>query len=252
MVSDQSQFRAALLDPNKPTPSGLTDGQGKPTQKRFAVYRNNVTVALVDALRASFPVLCKLLGDENFDQLAPLFARAHPPSSPLMMRYGDEMPGFLADIEPLQHIGYLPDVARLELAMRQAYHAADSVPLTPEVLGSLAPEALLASTLTLAPAVQLIASDWPLFDIWRYNMIDGAPKPQAIPQSILITRAEFDPAPHPLDAAQLAWITTIQQGKTIDAAQDAALALSADFDLSPLLAVLLQNGALTRIKTLKD
>jgi len=252
MLPDQSQLRAALLDPALPTPPGLTDGQGIPTDKRFAVYRNNVTVALSDALRASFPVLRKLLGDENFDQLAPLFARAHPPSSPVMMFYGTEMPGFLEGFVPLQHIGYLPDIARLELAMRHAYHAADSAVLPPEKLGSLSPEALLASTLTLAPAVQLVSSDWPLFDIWRYNTIAGASKPQAIAQSVLITRAEFDPAPHPLDAAQTAWIQTIQTGKTIEEAQDTALAKSSDFDLSPLLTVLLQHGALTRITTPKD
>ena len=252
MTSNQSQFRAALLDPAQPTPPGLTDGRGHPTQKRFDVYRNNVTVALSDALRASFPVLRKLLGDENFDQLAPLFARAHPPSSPLMMHYGDEMPKFLENFAPLAHIGYLPDVARLERALRQAYHAADSAPLDPAVLGSREPEALQASTLTLAPPVQLVASDWPLFDIWRYNMVDGAPKPQAVSQSVLITRAGFDPTPHPLDAAQAAWITAIEDGKTINAAQDAAFAIAADFDLSPLLTVLLQNGALIRMTTPKD
>ncbi|WP_223426031.1 HvfC/BufC N-terminal domain-containing protein [Tateyamaria pelophila] len=252
MAPNQSQLRAALLDPAQPSPAGLTDGQGKPTQKRFDVYRNNVTVALSDALRASFPVLRKLLGDENFDQLAPLFARSHPPSSPLMMYYGDAMPTFLKGFAPLAHIGYLSDIARLELGLRRAYHAADSEPLDPAVLESLAPEALQASTLTFAPAVQLITSDWPLFDIWRYNMVDGAPKPQAVAQSVLITRAAFDPSPHPLDPAQAAWITAIQGGKTIDAAHDAALAIAADFDLSPLLTVLLQNGALIRMTTPKD
>lgn len=252
MATAQSQFRAALLDPALPVPSGLTDGRGTPTEKRFAVYRNNVTVALCDALRASFPVLCKLLGDQNFDQLAPIFARAHPPSSPLMMRYGAEMPSFLQSFAPLAHIGYLPDIARLELAMRQAYHAADAIPLDPAALAALPPEQLMASTLTLAPAVQVLKSDWPLFDIWRYNMVESAPKPQAVPQSVLITRAEFDPTPHALDPAQLAWMRAIQDGKRIEAAQDAALAVTEDFDLSPLLTVLLQGGALIQLKTTKD
>lgn len=252
MHPDQSQFRAALLDPSQPTPSGLTDGQGNPSGKRFAVYRNNVTVALCDALRTNFPVLQKLLGDENFDHLALIFARAHPPSSPLMMGYGAEMAGFITGFAPLLHIGYLADVARLELAMRRAYHAADSVALDTDQLAHLTPEALLASTLTLAPAVQLITSDWPLFDIWRYNMVEGAPKPQATAQSVLITRAEFDPVLHPLAPAQTAWIAAIQNGDTLDKAQDAALAVSQNFDLSPLLTVLLQHGALTQITPSKD
>jgi hypothetical protein len=252
MTADQSQFRAALLDPDRAVPPGLTDGQGRPAQKRFAVYRNNVTVALVDALRSSFPVLRKLLGTQNFDQLARVFARAHPPSSPLMMYYGDEMAAFLHGFEPLQHIGYLPDVARLECAMRRSYHAADAAPLAPEALASVAPEALLASTITLAPAVRLVPSQWPLYDIWRFNMIEGAPKPQASAQPVLITRAAFDPVPHALDLAQTVWVSAIINAQTLDSAQDAALAVSADFDLAPLLALLVRQGALTHIDLPED
>lgn len=252
MPADQSLFRAALLDPGHPVPPGLTDGQGQPTQKRFAVYRNNVILALTDALRASFPVLCKLLGDQNFDQLAALFARAHPPASPMMMHYGVEMPAFLEGFQPLVHIGYLSDVARLELAMRRSYHAADSAPMEAAMLGAVAPETLMASTLTLAPAVQIIPSAWPLFDIWRFNSVADAPKPRAIAQSVLITRLEFDPEPHPLDPAQLAWMTAIQSGATLAGAQDAALTETADFDLSPLLTLLLQHGAFTHLTTPKD
>ena len=63
MAASQSDFRAALLDSDRPVPDGLTDGDGHPTTRRFSVYRNNVTVALIDAMRAGFPVLVKLLGD---------------------------------------------------------------------------------------------------------------------------------------------------------------------------------------------
>ena len=252
MAIDQSQLRAALLDPTQAVPTGLTDGAGKPTQKRFDVYRNNVTVALRDALRTGFPVLCKLLGDQRFDQLATLFARAHPPKTPLMMHYGDEMPKFLAEFSPLAHIGYLADVARLELAMRRAYHAADAHPIAPEELRSLAPEQLLTATLTLAPAVQIIASDWPLFDIWQFNMIMGAAKPRAIKQSVLITRLAFDPQPHPLDVAQAAWIMAVHDGATVENAQEAALSIDPEFDLGPLLGLLFQQGALAKITPSKD
>ncbi|MEL7093086.1 MAG: DNA-binding domain-containing protein [Pseudomonadota bacterium] len=248
----QQEFRAALLDPDHAVPDGLIDGTGAPTVKRFNVYRNNVTVALIEALRTAFPVLRKLLGDANFDQLAPLYARAHPPKSPLMMHYGAELPGFLAGLEPLAHIPYLADVARLELGMRRSYHAADAPALAAERLAEVPPEALMHAVLQLAPAVQLIPSRWPLYDIWRYNTVNDAPKPQAVAQPVLITRVEFDPAPHALTPAQAAWIAAKQGGADLQQAQDAAAEIDPGFDLTPLLGLLLAQGALTDITLPKD
>ncbi|WP_415921048.1 putative DNA-binding domain-containing protein [Tateyamaria sp. SN6-1] len=252
MSTPHTTFRQALLDPDAAVPDGLTDGAGAPTVKRFDVYRNNVTVALIDALRTAFPVIRKLLGNANFDQLAPLYVRAHPPRSPLMMHYGQDMPSFLAGFAPLQHLRYLPDVARLELALRQSYHAADAQPLDAQTLADCPPETLMASRLHLAPAVQLIPSDWPLFDIWRYNTVADAPKPRAIAQPVLVTRAEFDPVPHALSLAQHAWLRSSADGATLSDAQDSALAIDPEFDLAPLLGLLLQTGALTTLTTPKD
>ncbi|MBV7408882.1 MULTISPECIES: DUF2063 domain-containing protein [Roseobacteraceae] len=252
MTTTQADFRAALLDPERAVPDGLTDPAGQPTKRRFAVYRNNVTVALIDALRTGFPVLCKLLGDQNFDQLARVFARAHPPTSPLMMHYGAALPAFLDGFEPLARIGYLPDIARLELALRHAYHAADSTPLDAARLGALPPEVLMQTRLHLSPAVQLVHSRWPIHDIWCYNTRAGAQKPRSIAQPVLVTRAKFDPEPHALTPAQAAWIQAIIDGATLENAVDAATAIDANFDLGPLLTLLIQHNALTDITTPKD
>jgi len=45
----QHSFSQALLAPDLPIPEGLTDGQGAPAGKRFAVYRNNVTLIIAVA-----------------------------------------------------------------------------------------------------------------------------------------------------------------------------------------------------------
>lgn len=252
MGATQTEIRTALLDPDQPVPAGLTDGAGAPAVRRFAVYRNNVIVALMDALRTGFPVLRKLLGDANFDQLARLFARAHPPSSPLMMQYGAEMPAFLEAFEPLAHISYLPDVARLEMALRRAYHAADAPALDPARLAAVPPADLSRTVLHLAPAVQLLRSDWPILDIWRYNTQAGTAKPRNIAQAVLVTRSEFDPEPHDLTAAAYACVSALNAGAPLADAMDAAAAIDPDFDLGPVLTLLVQHNALTDITPPKE
>lgn len=244
-MSIQTGFRAALLDAQQPPPAGLTDGRGAPADRRYNVYRNNIAVSLREALFASFPLIVKLLGEQNFQSLADIYLRQHPPQSPLMMHYGAQMPTFLSSFEPLAHIGYLADVARLELGLRDSYHAADAPAFDPTVLQKLAPEQLANLALQLAPATVLIQTPWPLYDIWRVNTDDTASPPKAVAQPVLITRPEFDPQLHELSPTQAVWIEAIESGKTIAQAQAVTEKMAADFDLTPLLALLLNSGALT-------
>ena len=246
-MTDQSVFRDALLDAAAAVPDGLIDGHGGPAGRRYSVYRNNVAVSLTEALHTGFPVLLKLLGETNFDRLAGLYLRAHPPQSPLMMHYGQKMPAFLDGFDPLKHIGYLPDVARLELALRRSYHAADAAPVEPRRLAAADPERLAGARLIFAPAVEYVPSRWPLHDIWRFNTEDGAPKPRAVAQPVVITRPDFDPVPHPLTPAEAACLTALQQGRPIARAVSDGEAHDVDFDIGPLLNLLVTGRAIVDI-----
>lgn len=245
MSVSQADFTRAMMDAGQPVPEGLTDHVGEPAGRRFSVYRNNVAASLTEAMHSAFPVIAKLLGKQNMDGLAGIYLRQHPPSSPLMMFYGEHFPAFLEGMEQLRHLGYLGDVARLELALRRAYHAADAAPIAPETLGALPPDALLNTRLALAPAVQVLRSPWPIHAIWRYNTEDGAPKPAPQAQDVLITRPEFDPIPQNLPPAGAVWIRALMAGATIGEAMEHAAAEDEAFDLGSTLALLLQGGAVT-------
>ena len=239
----QAQFRAALLDPDAPVPDGLTDGAGRPAGRRFSVYRNDVAGSLTEALRQGFPVLRQLLGQAFFDAMAGAFLRAHPPGSRLMMRYGDRMAAFLAAFPPVAHLPYLPDVARLEQALRESYHAADADPVPAEMLGAMSPDRFLAARLTLAPSVRLIRSVWPIHAIWRANTEADAPAPSMRAETALILRPEYDPVPHGLSAAEGAVAEALLEGDRIAD----ALARAEEIDPGPLVTLLLTSGAVTRV-----
>ncbi len=239
----QSEFRAALLDPARPVPAGLTDPQGRPAGRRFNVYRNNVTASLTEALRQAFPVILKLVGEEFFTAMAREHLRAHPPRSPLLMFYGEDMPAFLEAFPPVAHLGYLPDIARLELALRHAYHAADAEPIAPETLQALAPDALVASRLKLAPALRLVRSRWPIHAIWHANAKGGGAPNEVVAEDVLVIRPDYDAEPALLPPGAAPFIAALLGGATFGDALDAGGA----FDLTATLGLLLSARAITEI-----
>jgi hypothetical protein len=213
----QGAFVAALLDPDLPVPAGLIAPGGAPAGRRFAVYRNNVAGGLTRALEAGFPAVRRLVGEEFFAAMAGVFLRAHPPRDRVLMLYGAEFPEFLGAFQPVAHLGYLPDVARLEQAIRDSYHAADHRAAD---LSGHAPERLLACRLRLAPSARLIRSRWPVMAIWAANL-RGGPAPVPGPQDVLVLRAGFDPEPHLLPPGGAEFVEALLRGETLGSAMDA-------------------------------
>lgn len=242
-MTRQSAFRDGLLDPSSPVPDGLEGTGHTPAGKRYDVYRNNVTHSLAAALQTAFPLVRKILGTQSFDSLAPIYVREHPPTSPLMMHYGSEFPQFIGQLPQLAKLGYLPDCARLDLAMRSSYHAADAPTFDLGAFQQLAPDTMMEQTFTNAPATRVLRSAWPLFDIWRFNMVDGAAKPEMRAQDVLITRPEFDPVPRLLPVGAADWLDHLDQGKTLSDALDATQAAFPDFDLATALTTAFTSGA---------
>ena len=239
----ETEFVAAVLDPSRPVPGFLVRPDGHPPTKRFAVYRNNVAVGLTDTLQTDFPVVRKLVGEAFFDAMAGEFLRRHPPQSRIMMLYGDAFADFLARFPPVANLGYLPDVARPEQALRESYHAADADPIATGMLATMPEATLLLSRLRFAPALRLIRSPWPIRAIWRANT-DGGPPPQPLGEDVLILRSGFDPCPHRLPAGGAAFIAALLARATL------AEALSAGdpaLDLPAILTLLLDNHAITAV-----
>jgi hypothetical protein len=245
-VADTAHFAEGLLDPSQPVPS-LIKGQ---ITRRYAVYRNNVTVGLIRALEANFPVVRRLLGDEYFAGFARDFAQSHPPHSPLMFQYGQMFPKALETAEDLANFPYLGDVARLEILWRESYHAGDATPLAGDALATIDPELLFDCSLRPHPATRLIQSHFAIHDIFSANTIDAdhvvIDPTQA--QFVLITRPHLDVQMRSVTPDQFEFFKALMGNASLADALDHAAALNADFDLSTTLALMLLAGAFHSIQ----
>ena len=236
----QSAFRAALLDGARRVPEGIVGADGAPCPKRFAVYRNNVAASLGAALETGFPAVRRLIGETNFKAVAGAYLRAHPPESPLMARYGAGFAEHLEGIPPLAHMPFLADVARLEMALRESYHAADAAPIPPERMAEMTE----TTRLTFAPGLRLIPSRFPLVDLWEIGTAHRTGQPRPVAQWALITRPEFDPIVTALEPATGTLLAALIDGAPLGAAMEHA---GDNIDLTSLFTALASGRAITAL-----
>lgn len=240
----QHDFAAALLDPDRAVPQGLFTRVAGDLPRRLAVYRNNVVTGLIDALRTRFPATERVTGEEFFIAMAQVYVRAEPPRSPLLFRYGETFPAFIAGFEPTAGLPYLADLARLEAARTRACHAADAAPLAPQVLVAVAPDRLPALRLALHPSVTALASPFPVVTIWAMNT--GAQPLAEITdwsgEDALIARPALEVEVRRFPPGTAAFVEALGHTPLGPAAQ-AALDCHPGFELATTFAALLTAGA---------
>jgi hypothetical protein len=245
---NQADFARALFDPALPVPPGWGTRQGGDATARMNVYRNNVVFTLVQALRDTFPALAAWVGRAQFDAWALDFVRAHPPTHPVLTFYGAAFPSALAQAldEPQAH---LADLARLEFARIEAFHAQDDAPMAPAVLAALLsdPERLAQVRLPLCAGVTVISASGPIFDLWaaQQDTTDSAALAvRTEGQNVLVAREGWDVVVLRIDAASAQFYAQLQAGHTLAQAMDEAFNASLEFDPSTALALLLRQGCI--------
>lgn len=244
-------FAAALLDPARQF-IGLR--QGASAAQRFAVHRNNMMVALVDALSSAFPVTRELVGEAFFGGMARDYVRIDPPRSPIIAAYGAGFADFIAAYPSAAGVAYLADVARLERMRGEAFHAADAEALDPSRWQAALVDCEHLATLRvrLQPACRWLASRHPVLSIWRAHQLEGAARDTALAaadlgdrEDVLVHRPHWHVQQAALPAGGIACLEALRAGATLGDAMQRACTTSAAATPDQLFALLLQHGLVT-------
>jgi hypothetical protein len=175
-------FAHALRHPEAAPPTSV-----RAPGDRFNVYRNNFLTGITSTLAETFPVIAMLVGDEYFTALANAFVLNAPPRSPIMAEYGDGFAPFLEGFEPLAHLPYIADVARLEWARTRAF----SAPECPahRISGEKDLLHAMEQMFEMPRGATLLASPYPVGTIWAHHQ---AAEPQPVtdwqPETVAIWR----------------------------------------------------------------
>jgi len=238
-------FSAALLEPDRETPALVSGPADKAAAKRFNVYRNNVTVSLIDALAAVYPAVQRITGVEFFRAMARFHIRETPPTSPLLFEYGRDFPAFIERYEYARGMPWLADAARIERAWLDAYHAADAAPLTGSHLASVPAERLADLVFAPHPATWVLRSRFAAVTIVAANRAPGPVEAIDASQAedALITRPESDVVVRRLAPGEAEFLSALIAGRPLGEAAGATLEAYPDFDIGAGVATLIESGA---------
>ncbi len=240
----QDAFATALLTSH---PSAHPDVTGLAAQPGFAVYRNTVMKGALDALQANYPSVLRLVGEEWFRAAAAEFVRMSPPEHPALVRYGAQFATFLRNFPPAAELPYLHEVARLDRCWTEAHIAPGLVPMAPETIAALAPDALGALHLLPHPAARWAwFPEQPAYTIWRRNreLSDDTSEFPWQGEGAVLTRPHDSVQWRALDAAGCAFLDACARGAPLGEACASALAVNAATDIAALMALLIDAGAL--------
>lgn len=214
----QAALARALLAPDRPAPRAVRNA------RRFAVYRNNVVVGLIDALADTYPAVGALVGEAFFRAAAREFALAHPPRSPVLIDWGGAFAGWIGAFPPAAGVPYLADVARLEWAWSRAYNAAEAVPVDIAALAALAPEDVAGCRVGLHPSLAIVASRFPVVSLWAEATERAAQTGLDLgaSETALVVRPDAAVDVRRIDGGTAAFLECLAAGGTIGEAAAAA------------------------------
>ena len=244
----QQQFAAGVLDPDHQAMEPSIRANGLTREQRLQIYRNNIFTSLTEALKATHPVVDKLVGDGFFRYAAHEFILRHPSASGDLEDFGAQFSTFLAEFPPAVELPYLPDVARLEWLYHEAYHAAEAAPLGIDRRAAIATADHERLCVGLHPAARLMRSRFPVLRIWQANQDDCTSDASISLDdggARLLIRRHEDVEFVCLGATEYEFLRHLDNAAPLGAAAEAAISLQADFDLTSVLARFVGDGTLT-------
>ncbi len=247
----QTAFAAAVLGQGDDIAHTVRGGGLAPAQ-RVQVYRNAVRVRLKDALADTYPVLRRLVGDACFDGVASEFLRQYPPRVGYLHPFGARMAELCAQLPVLAGFPYLPDVARLEWAWQQAFHAAGAPGLPAQAFAAVPVEQQHAIGLRLQAGASLLRSAYPIGRIFEVNQPDyqgdDAVSLDRGGESLLIIRRGFDVRVEPLPAGEYALLAALAASAPLGDALCAAVGAQPDCPVGAVLARHIAAGTFTQLQ----
>lgn len=216
-----------------------------------AVYRNGFLRSCVEAMRASYPVVDVLVGEDYFAMLAVGYVELHPPAKSTFIGYGERFPMYLKNRLDEHQLPYLFEFALLDRAWMTAYFAADSMLLDEDQLERWQMDGNDISALCceLPVSAELLTFSYDISSLWLSLKSGAKPREKTRVnkggQRLLIWRDKTDQINiRVVNPAEYSFLDSLLGGSTLLAAATSAIQSQADFPVLDFFSELLNTDVL--------
>ena len=213
----QGDFQEYLLRGSSAIEQAVAGSARVPVATRLGIYAGAYGARLIDALKASYPVLAELLGEEDFAALGAAYVRAHDSPFFSIRHYGDALEAFLGEYPDTAEVALLGELARWEWTLCAVFDAADAEPLAAAAFARIAPGEWAALRLRFHPSVRRLALEWNVPQLWK-ALTEGAERPQlrvvSKPVAWLLWRQDLKSYFRSLEPAEAAALDLARAGAT--------------------------------------
>ena len=250
----QTRIGRAVLGGDIAEIAEIIEGDGLDPTARLEIYRNHAFATLGAALKATFPVVCRLVDERFFAYAAHEYLREHPPRSRCLVEYGVDFPDFLTAFQPCKDLPYLAHVARFEWALHMAATIREAPSLQMDALAAIPAEKAGYVRFRLQPSVSYFASPWPIDAIWRANQESEVPPVDLVSggTSLEIRRADEAVARRRLDLGTFSFRTALADGLGFAVAIAAATQRDSEFDVTVGLQRVFAEGLVVEVNVLPE
>jgi hypothetical protein len=216
---------AALVPPRRLAEVLLPSATLTPSE-RIGIYHGMYLLRMAEALESDYPALAHFLGDERWTALVREYVERHPSRSHTLNVLGRELPSFLLEARELPRRAFCHDLARLELAVTEAFDAEEAPRLGEAELASVPPEAWDGARLVPSAALRLLELGWNVNE-WLDSTKDDRhehPRPRRRASRVVVFRQGYAVYRRELSRSAYRLLADLVAGQPVGEALAAALA----------------------------
>jgi hypothetical protein len=196
--------------------------QGDIPLDRLKIYRNNILLNLLNALKITYPKVCKIVGENHFDDLVRPFCFKTPPLEGCLDAWGGCFPQYLASHSIKDKFPFLEDLAQFEWLKNQVFLLREQKTLGIDTLSDLMEQGWENWSVQLNPTVFLLESAYDFKQILDYvdNSIPALRPPYEKTTYLLGVRHQGIIQIHWLEETAFQFINQLKKSKSVLEALD--------------------------------